>query len=224
MLLKEFSNTEKPRERLMSKGSDALSNSELLAIILQTGTKEKNVLELSNYIINTIGFENLKDVSLTELRKIKGIGNAKACKILAFVELSKRINSYKNHYIKYIRSANDVFEILKEDIIGKKQEIVFLLTLDQKKQIISKTKVFVGTLNESIIHPREIFKIIVKDSASSFILVHNHPSGNLVPSKSDKNITSQIKEISEMFSITFLDHVIISEKDYFSFKENKIIL
>lgn len=224
MLLKEFSNTEKPRERLMSKGSDALSNSELLAIILQTGTKEKNVLELSNYIINTIGFENLKDVSLTELRKIKGIGNAKACKILAFVELSKRINSYKNHYIKYIRSANDVFEILKEDIIGKKQEIVFLLTLDQKKQIISKTKVFVGTLNESIIHPREIFKIIVKDSASSFILVHNHPSGNLVPSESDKNITSQIKEISEMFSITFLDHVIISEKDYFSFKENKIIL
>lgn len=224
MFLKEFSNSEKPRERLMSKGTEALSNSELLAIILQTGTKEKNVLELSNYIINTVGFENLKYVSLTELRKIKGIGNAKACKILALVELSKRISSYNNHFIKYIRSANDVFEILKEEVIGKKQEIVFLLTLDQKKQMISKTKVFVGTLNESIIHPREIFKIIVKDSASSFILAHNHPSGNLVPSESDKNITCQIKDISELFSITFLDHVIVSEKGYFSFKENKIIL
>ena len=222
---KELPNTEKPRERLVNKGKENLSNEELLSIILKTGTKDKSVKEVSYELLNLVkDIRNLKDVSIKTLTNIKGIGKVKAIELLAVIELGKRIYEEvnDNDLISCTNPVNIInyFNYLFKD---KKQEEFYVIFLDNKKKYISKKLLFVGSINYSIVHPREIFKEAYLYSASSIICIHNHPSGDPYPSKEDDNITIKIKEIGLIHGISLIDHIIIGKNNYYSYYENKKI-
>ena len=222
---KELPNTEKPRERLVNKGKENLSNEELLSIILKTGTKDKSVKEVSYELLNLVkDIRNLKDVSINTLTNIKGIGKVKAIELLAVIELGKRIyvEVNDNDLISCTNPVNIInyFNYLFKD---KKQEEFYVIFLDNKKKYISKKLLFVGSINYSIVHPREIFKEAYLYSASSIICIHNHPSGDPYPSKEDDNITIKIKEIGLIHGISLIDHIIIGKNNYYSYYENKKI-
>ncbi|MDU5108832.1 MAG: DNA repair protein RadC [Clostridium sp.] len=216
---------ERPVEKLLISGPESLNNAELLAIILRTGTKEENIITLSNRIISELdGLEGLLDAGIEEITKIKGIKNKKASQILAVGELVRRIS--KSVLLKErdkISSPNDIAKILMKDMVFLKQEVLRLVMLDTKNNIIGLKDVFVGSLNTSIVHPREIFKEALKRSSSSIIVCHNHPSGDPTPSKEDIDITIRLKECGKIIGIDLLDHLIIGKNQYVSLKEKGII-
>ncbi len=223
--IKDIPTSERPRERLLEFGKENLSNEDLLAIILKTGTKNLSAKDLSIKLMATVNdFFRLKDISYNQLIDIKGIGSAKAIEFLATIELGKRLyiqnNSFNNIQVK---NSKDIFNYIKSYIIDKKQEYFFGIYLDTKKKIIGKKLLFIGSLNRSVVHPREIFKEAYLLSASSLVCVHNHPSGDVKPSIEDKEITIIIKKISVIQGIELVDHVIVSESNYFSFYENGLI-
>lgn len=222
---KELPNTEKPRERLVNKGKESLSNEELLSIIFKTGTKNISVKEVSCELLNLVkDIRSLKDVSINTLTSIKGIGKVKAIELLAVIELGKRIYAEvnDNDLINCTSPINIInyFNYLFKD---KKQEEFYVLYLDNKKKYISKKLLFVGSINYSIVHPREIFKEAYLCSASFIICLHNHPSGDSYPSKEDDNITRKIKEIGLIHGIPLIDHIIIGKNNYYSYFENEKI-
>ena len=225
MKLKEIPISERPREKLLKYGKENLSDSELLAIILKTGTRKCNVNELAIKVIKELnGIENLKEISFNTLTNIKGIGETKAIELLTLSELSKRINKKeeKTKKIKY-KTPKIIFENTKELFEGKKQEYFYCLYLNTKKELIERKLLFMGTLNRSIVHPREIFKEAYRVSASSIICVHNHPSGDVMPSQEDILLTSSLIKIGVLNAIPIIDHIIISEDKYFSFYEEGIL-
>lgn len=216
---------ERPRERLINNGVETLNNEELLALLLKTGTKKMSAKNLASLLLNKAGdIKNLKDISYNELLKIDGIGSAKACDILAAIELGKRINreivSINN--LK-ITSTDIVYKYYKDVIGDKKQEYFYCIYLDNSKKIIKDKLLFIGTINQSIVHPREIFKEAYLLSASSIICVHNHPAGSLEPSREDINLTNRLKEIGLLLGIPIIDHIIITKDNYYSFYENNDI-
>ena len=222
---KELPNTEKPRERLVNKGKESLSNEELLSIIFKTGTKNISVKEVSCELLNLVkDIRSLKDVSINTLTSIKGIGKVKAIEILAVIELGKRIYAEvnDNDLINCTSPINIInyFNYLFKD---KKQEEFYVIFLDNKKKYISKKLLFIGSINYSIVHPREIFKEAYLCSASFIICLHNHPSGDSYPSKEDDNITRKIKEIGLIHGIPLIDHIIIGKNNYYSYFENEKI-
>lgn len=219
MKIKDIVSDNRPRERLAKQGVSALSDSELLALILCTGNKKENVIDMSNRLLSVYGIDKLSDCSLTELQKISGIGKAKASQILALFEFNKRHTLAKKNLIK-ITSAKDVHGLLKEKLADLKQEIFMVLYLDQKRQILKEEIVTKGTLDGSLIHPREVFKGALKESAHSIVLIHNHPSGDCTPSEEDKDVTRVITNSGDLLGIKVIDHVVIGKNDYFSFKEN----
>lgn len=216
---------ERPVEKLLISGPESLNNAELIAIILRTGTKEENIVTLSNRIIFELGgLEGLLDAGIEEITKIKGIKNKKASQILAVGELVRRIS--KEVLLKErnkISSPNDIAKILMKDMVFLKQEVLKLVMLDTKNNIIGLKDVFVGSLNTSIVHPREIFKEALKRSSSSIIVCHNHPSGDPTPSREDIDITIRLKECGKIIGIDLLDHLIIGKNKYVSLKEKGII-
>jgi len=218
-MLREFSVYERPRERLVSSGVSSLSDSELLALLLEKGSKGENVVDLSHRLISSYGLENLNSLSVAELTKLKGIGVAKSCKIIAAFELSKRVNSGRI-IGKKIDSASDVFDYYKEKLGSLKKEHFYALLLDSKNRIIKEELISVGTLNSSLVHPREVFKAAIKESANAIILVHNHPSGDCEPSQEDKETTFKIKKVANLLKIKLLDHIIISSDKWSSFEES----
>jgi len=222
---KSLPEEDKPRERLKKYGSSSLSNEELLAIILKTGTKDTSVDEVArNLLIEIKNINKIKDITLNKLTSIKGIGEVKAISILAVIELGKRIYLNNSDIKKYnINNPLDIVNYYKDVFKDKDQEEFHVLYLDTKNNIISKKKLFIGTLNKSIVHPREIFKDAYLNSASGIVCIHNHPSGNVDPSKEDVYITKNIHEISKIHGITLIDHLIISSDNYFSFFENNYI-
>jgi DNA repair protein RadC len=215
MKIKEFSKDERPRERMLSFGAESLSNAELLAIILRVGSKNENVIEMSQKILSKYPVEKLSDPSIKELCNIKGIGEAKALQIKAIFELNKRSVCKK---IVKISSPKNVFEYFSF-ISDKKQENFYILCLDSKNQIISHKLIAIGTLDSVIIHPREVFKEAIKESAQNIILVHNHPSGDPTPSLADKEITKKLETASQIIGIGLLDHIIIGKDKWFSFDD-----
>jgi len=220
--IKDIPIEERPRERLINLGVENLSNEELLAILLKSGTKNMSVKLLASNILKQLdSINDLKDITLETLMKIKGIKKAKACELLASIELGKRINQKISNInqIKIIDS-NSVFEYYKNILGDKKQEYFYCIYLDTKNQIIKDKLLFVGTINESLVHPREIFKEAYLLSASSIICIHNHPSGNITPSKNDILITKQLKEVGMLLGINLIDHIIIGKGEYFSFMDN----
>ena len=218
MRIKDISKWERPRERLKLHGVDVLSNAELLAIILQKGTRKENVVDVANRIISKYSFEKLSECSLTELKEIKGIGDAKGMQILALFELSKRIKSGVIAE-KVVSNSEDIAKYYMERMRGLKREHLIAVFLDSKNKIIKDKVISIGTLNSSLVHPREVFKEAIKNSANAIILVHNHPSGDCGPSSEDIEITNRVKAAGEMVGIKLLDHVIVGKNDYYSYTQ-----
>lgn len=220
MRLKDYSSEQLPRERLIKHGSGALSDAELLALLLKIGNRGENVIELSQRLISTHGLEHLAQCSLEELQKIKGIGKAKACEILAAFELARRANICGVEK-KSIKSALEVFHYFHPLLKDAVQEQFHLLLLDTKNKILKEELISLGTLSASLIHPREVFKSAIRGSAHAVIIVHNHPSGDPAPSHEDEAITQKLVEAGELLGIKVLDHVIIGKDKYWSWKERK---
>lgn len=219
-MIKDIPVSERPRERFIECGPDNLSNTELISIILNSGVKNISVKELSNNILNSIDdISDLKNISLNNLKNIKGVGEVKAIKLLSAIELGKRV--YQDKKIDKIKmnSADKVFNYMNQILKNKKQEYFYALYLDSKKNLIEAKLLFMGTINKSIVHPREIFKYAYLLSASSIICVHNHPSGDTNPSNEDIILTSSLVEIGKLQGINIVDHIIIGN-DYYSFFEN----
>ncbi|HSQ89228.1 RadC family protein [Romboutsia sp.] len=215
---------ERPREKMLAKGEKSLSNVELLAILLRTGTKYKNAIELANYIINkdTQGLRYLQDMTIEELCEIDGVGLSKATMIKAALELGIRVASIKPNKYK-VKNPWDIYKYYMDSLRYQKQEIFKVVFLNTKNEIISDVDVSKGTLNSSLVHPREVFREAIKRSTNKIILMHNHPSGNIEPSNEDKSVTSRLIKCGELIGIEVIDHIIIGDGLYFSFKENMII-
>ena len=208
----------RPRERFLMSGVDTLSDAELLAVILQKGVPGENAVDISNRIIALSGLEKLASLSLKELQAIKGIGPAKAMQIKAVFELNKRIVLPGES--KKIQSAKDVYSYLCNKMQNLDRERMIVLHLNARQGIIKMEVVSIGVVNGTMIHPREVFKNAIKESTVNIIVVHNHPSGDVDPSKNDLESTRALVETGKIIGIRVLDHVIIGQKGYFSFKEN----
>jgi DNA repair protein RadC len=219
--IKDISQAERPREKLERYGPDSLSNDELLALILRTGHQRENAIEMSNRLIREYGLDKLSECSLQELQQIKGVGLAKACQIIALFEFNKRHNlAVKTKEIVTIEKPEDVYNYFVDELKDKKKEHFYALLLDSKNKIIKKDLISVGTLDSSLVHPREVFKEAIKNSAAGVILVHNHPSGDPEPSDNDVEITQKIANAGTILNIKVLDHVIIAEKGWDNIKIN----
>jgi len=218
MKILEMEKNSRPRERLQEFGVESLSDAELLAIILRTGTRAENVIDMSNRLIALYGIDELFNCTISELEKIKGIGKGKAMQLLAVSELGKRIRLKEKRKEK-IKTAKDVFCLFEEKLKYEKQEFFYVILLNTKNNILSIQKISQGILDASIIHPREIFKPAIRNSASRIILIHNHPSGDPTPSEEDLDITKKLKESGELIGIEVLDHVIIGDGRYWSWVE-----
>ncbi len=219
MKIKEISKEVRPRERFFQFGPEALSESELLSIILRTGTKGENVLDLSNKLISKFGIMGIFDCSIEELMKIKGIGRSKAIELLAAFEIVKRINMLENKKEK-ISCAQDVFEIFKDKLKNEKKENFYGIFLNTQNKIIKYERITLGILDASLVHPREVFNLAIRSCASKVILVHNHPSGNSNPSEEDIFVTEKLIEAGEIVGIEIIDHVVIGRDSYWSYNEN----
>jgi len=216
--LRDLHKHDKPREKLVAKGVEALKNEELLAILLGSGIQGKDVRKLSKEIVAMMdeGFDKL---SLRKLCDIHGLGIAKASQILASIELSKRYLIRSN---RRITDAKDVYEELKS-FSTKSQEHFLTITLDGASHIINTRTVFIGTLNQSLVHPREVFADAIADRAAGIIIAHNHPSGTLEASRADVAITQRLKDVSKLVGIELLDHVILSKHGYYSFSDEGLL-
>lgn len=223
--VKDIAKNERPRERLIEMGVERLTNEDLLAILIKTGTVNKNVKDLALEIINKYGsFEELKNISIEKLKEIKGIGEVKAIELVAALEFGKRIFLAKsNHTKKRLVNAKDIWKHTKYLFYDKKQEYFYALYFNNKQELICQKELFIGTLNRSIVHPREIFKQAYLVSASGIICIHNHPSGDTTPSIQDIDFTNKIYEIGKIQGIAILDHIIVSNENYYSFYENNKI-
>ena len=214
----ELYKQDRPREKLLAKGTSALKSYELLAILLGSGTQGKDVIKLSKEIIKILE-DDFETLSLNQLLDIHGLGQAKAMQILSAIELSRRYLIKQN--IK-ITSADDVYRELQE-YSRKKQEYFLCITLDGASHIIQKRIISIGTLNQSLVHPREVFADAIADRAAGIIIAHNHPSGQLLPSIEDKRVTKRLKEVGAIMGIELLDHVILSGEGYFSFRDEGLL-
>ncbi len=215
---------ERPRERLLNHGAEVLSISELIAIIIGTGTKSKNATVLAGEILAKAGgLKGIADKSVKELSEIKGVGIAKAAKIKALVELSKRFGSIVPGERAVIRSPRDVSEALMQEMRDLDKEYFKAILLNTRNQIIKFVTISIGTLNSSMVHPRELFKAAIKENSASIILVHNHPSGDPEPSKADIDITKRLVRAGLLLGIEVLDHVIVAGNRYLSFRERGML-
>ena len=222
MRIKEISIESRPRERMKKLGSHVLTDAEVLAIILQKGVKGENVIDMSNRLISRYGLEKLSECSIKELIDIKGIGEAKSLQIKAVFELSRRVRAGKICETVVNNSA-DVAKHYMAKLGDKKKEYFIAVFLDSKNKIICDKIISIGTLNASLVHPREVFKEAMKVSANSIILVHNHPSGDVCPSEEDIYQTKILYQSSKFLNIKIIDHIIITKQKYYSFHEKKWI-
>ena len=215
---------ERPRERLLRLGSEALSAQEILALILGRGIKGESVMVTSQKLLSRFG--NLKAIansSIEELTQTRGIGPAKAAQIKAALELSKRMEVDVNEKPKpLLKSPEDVATVVKSRLKGKKKEHFLVLCLDTRNRLINDKLVSMGSLDTSIVHPREVFKEAVSSSAASVIFVHNHPSGDPEPSKEDVELTKRLAKAGEIIGIDVLDHIIVCNESYLSLKAKNL--
>lgn len=220
IMIRDVPQDERPRERLLKEGAQTLSNQELIAIILRTGTVNESVLQVSQRLLRQFeGLKLLKDASVEELTKIKGIGKAKAVQLMASIELGKRFGRLNMDETYTIHSPEDGANYVMEDMRFLQQEHFVSLYLDTKNKVIHKQTVFVGSLNASIVHPREVFKEGLRRSAASIICFHNHPSGDPTPSREDIEVTKRLVEAGKIIGIDVLDHIVIGDRSYVSLKE-----
>lgn len=220
MKLEEMPKNDRPREKLIKYGSGKLSNTELLAIILGSGVKGLNVIELANKILKKFGSDKLKNAQYDDLKKTFGLGQAKACEIIACLEFGKRL--LKDKPEKLVLQPEDVYRELR-DLRQNKKEHFVVFYLDTHSREIKRETISIGTLNANLIHPREVFESAIKNNAAQIIVAHNHPSGIVDPSEDDIEITKRLVDAGKLLGIDVLDHVVVGDKGYFSFKDKNII-
>ena len=220
MKIKDLPKVERPREKLIRYGPEKLSNSELLAIILGSGTKERNVIELANKILKKFSAEELPNLTFNDLKNYPGLGPAKACEIIACFELGKRL--LKGKRTKIYLTPKDVWDELK-DLHNHKKEHFVIFYLDARNQEIKREIISVGSLNANLVHPREVFEPAVRNLAAQIILAHNHPSGDPEPSEDDLEITKRLVESGKILGIEIIDHIIVAKNGFISFKERRLI-
>lgn len=226
MKIKDLQREEKPREKLIDKGAENLTDVELLAIILRSGGSNNSATSLSRALLNRFqSFKELFNADMKEIENFKYIGHAKATSIKALGEISKRYLSKGLNILdgKNIRTPQDVYSIIHKDTLDKDQEYLFLLTLDSRSNLISKDLISKGLLNETLIHPREIFKKALAKSACSIILVHNHPSNKSDPSDEDIKVTKRIVRVGIEMGIPLIDHLIVTNDGFSSMKSLNLL-
>ncbi len=218
MKITDMSAENRPRERLEREGAGVLSTAELLAIILKSGTKKENVLEISHKLLSKYGLEKLSSCSLPELTQEYGIGKAKACQLVALFELYKRVHTPNGNKIT-ITKAKDIVQLYQAKLQSLPKEQFIAVYLDTKHHIICDQIISIGVLNVAVVHPREVFHGAIKNLAHSLIVIHNHPSGDPSPSAEDREITKRLHKTGEVMGIHFIDHIIIGRNGWWSWKE-----
>jgi DNA repair protein RadC len=219
-MIRDVPEDERPRERVLREGASVCSNQELIAIVLRSGTKQESVLQLSQRVLHHFqGLRMLNGVSIDELTNIKGIGPTKAVQILAAVELGKRVARMQAAERTAIHSPEMGAELVMDEMRFLSQEHFVCFYLNTKNEVLHRQTVFIGSLNASIVHPREVFKEAFRHSAASVICFHNHPSGDPSPSREDIAITERLVECGKMIGIEVLDHIVIGDQKFISLKE-----
>ena len=222
--VKDLPKDDRPREKLILKGPQSLSDAELIAILLRTGTKGKSVIEVAQTLLLEDNLAILVSKSVEALTKSIGIGKDKAATLVAAFELARRIKASDKWYSKKkITSPEDIAEIFIPRLRDEVKERFIIVCLNSSNQIIKYETISVGNLNSSIVHPREVFKVAIDNNSASIFLIHNHPSGNLEPSKEDVAITKRLVDAGNIFDIKVLDHIIIAGDNYTSLVEKRII-
>ena len=222
--IKDWPENERPREKLLALGPEYLSNSELLAILFRTGGHQYTAVDMALTILNEYGdLHTLAEIDFRKFFKLKGIGPAKAITLAASFEIARRIASLPDKQKVKITSPDVVFQKFGPRLSSAKKEMFLVLLLNSANLLMQEYKVSQGTLNASLVHPREVFQPAITDLAASVILVHNHPSGETEPSTEDRHITSRMVEAGKLLDIPVLDHIIIGAEQYFSFKEEGLI-
>lgn len=221
-VLKEMTSMEKPREKLFYFGPQSLSDYELLAILLRTGTKNKSVIDLSIEILKQLkSINDLQNITLEELLSYKGIGKTKAIELLATIELGKRMNNYqKNKY--YIKNTKEAYYYLKSKLSHLEQEHFIAIFLSSNNQVITDKIISIGSSTSTIANSKDVIKWAIKASSYAIIIAHNHPSGFVQPSKQDFDFTLELQSACKIVDIKFVDHIIIGKNNYFSFKNKSI--
>ncbi len=217
--IKDLNNTERPREKLLKIGVENISDAELLSIVIGNGGIDKSAINLSYELVNKYkSLNGLALLNIIELTSNKNIGIAKACSIKAAIELGVRVANFTNREIKKIEKPQDIYNFIKEKTFGKQKEHLYLISLNTRNAIISCDLISVGTVNETLLSPKEILKQALKCGAVSMILVHNHPSNNTDPSDDDIKLTRLLSNVSTQIGIALLDHVVVSDSGFTSIK------
>ncbi len=219
--IKSWAEEDRPREKLMEKGRHVLTEAELIAILIGSGSKDETAVELSKRILSSVG-NNLNDLGklgVGELVKFKGIGEAKAISVMAALELGRRRKETEAVKRDKISISKDVFDIMKPILIDLPHEEFWLLILNRANRVLKKELISRGGVSGTVVDTKIIFKAAVENYASSIIICHNHPSGNLKPSEADMRITKNIKEAGKLMEIPLLDHLIITENGFYSFSD-----
>jgi len=224
-LIKDYYKSDRPRERMVRDGPSSLSNQELLAIILRTGTPKESVVKLASNVLDKFeGLRNMCHATIEEITQIKGIGYAKAAQLFAAIELGRRLSQLPFEQGLVINHPADIANYLMAEMRFLPQEHFVVIFLNSKNQMIHKQSIFIGSLNTSVVHPREIFREAVRRMAASFICVHNHPSGDPEPSANDIDVTRRLTECGLIMGIEMLDHLVIGDNQYISMREAGFIV
>lgn len=224
--IKDWPLEDRPREKLLSQGSRALSEAELLAIILRNGNAStgESAIDHARLLLSQFGgLKGIDEASVGELSSLKGIGPAKVAQLKACLEIGRRIGSQKWETGQPMRSAEDVYHHFRENLGAEKRELFYVVLLNNKNRKIREVKISEGSLTASLVHPREVFNPVIRDSAAAVIFVHNHPSGDPAPSPEDIDITRRLKEVGEVMGVRVLDHVVIGRDRFFSFSDKGML-
>lgn len=221
--IKDWPEDERPREKMLKQGAEQLTDAELLALILRTGDAAagRSAIDLGRDLLQAFGgdLRQLAGATLAETCRVKGAGLAKAASVKAALELGKRFQSRRLETLERFTTPRQVFDYFHHAYRDARKEYFFILLLDGKNRIIRKVAISEGSLNQSIVHPREVFNPAVRDSAAAIILIHNHPSGDPAPSREDTEITRRLKDAGDLLGIRVLDHIIIGDERYTSFAD-----
>lgn len=224
--IKDWPEADRPREKLLAKGSHSLTETELLAIILRNGNASsgESAIDQARFLLNQFGgLKGIDEASASEIVAIKGIGPAKVAQLKACLEIGKRIGSQKWETGQPLQSAEDVYHHFRENLGREKRELFYVVLLNNKNRKMREVKVSEGSLTAALVHPREVYNPVIRDSAAGVIFVHNHPSGDPAPSPEDIDITKRLKEVGDVMGVRVLDHVVIGHDRYFSFNERGML-